>query len=162
MVLLYTPVYFTPIYTINTKCININPNWTIKQLYESIGPIIKQMFQIDEFILIEMKNRNTYSNFPKEAQPYIPINSNASQKLKDIWSNKLNVSFYIKDLNNVYPQLDTRNILFQRSSTCPICFDVDYLCNRYGCSHYLCDNCYAKCYETVATNGCPICRKKID
>lgn len=159
MSLISIPINFTLLYTTNTKCININPNWTIKQLYESISSIIKQIFQINKFVLIE-KNNNKLLPFPNEAYPSIQHFYN-NLKLKEIWTNHLNISFYVKDLNKVYKQLTEQNILFKNdNSTCTICFEPDYLCNRYGCSHYLCDNCYVKCYNR--NNECPTCRQKRD
>jgi hypothetical protein len=157
--LLSIPVNFTPLYTENTKTIYINPNWTIKQMYESIAPIIKQLFNIDEFILIEI-NSNKINYFPKEAQLHINKNTYKNvinyEKIKNIWTDKLNVSFYVKDLNAIYHELHDKNILFQKNTSCPICFEIDYLCNRYGCSHYICDYCYAKCCKQ---DCCPICRQ---
>uniref|UniRef100_A0A6C0ISP8 RING-type domain-containing protein n=1 Tax=viral metagenome TaxID=1070528 RepID=A0A6C0ISP8_9ZZZZ len=163
MSLLSIPVSFTPLYSTNIKSIHINPNWTIKQLYDSISPIIKQLFHINEFVLIEIKSNNTNNLFPNEAYPHIEINNiNTStfQKINTLWTSKLNVSFYVKDLNIDYPQLYAKNILFQRDASCPICFESGYLCNRYGCTHYLCNNCYVRCGELSSLyNRCPICRQ---
>jgi hypothetical protein len=154
--LLSIPVNFTPLYSENSKTIYINPNWTIKQLYESIAPIIKQLFEIDEFILIENRITPYNTEFPKEAQIHIYKNNTSYKKIKQLWSDNLNVSFFVKDLNAIYSQLDNKNILFQKNISCPICFESGYLCNRYGCSHYLCDQCYTKCVNQLL---CPICRQ---
>lgn len=151
--LLSIQVKFTLLYSDNSRYIHINPHWTIKQMYESIKPIIKQIFQIDDFILIEQGRNIDSLFFPKEAQLHINKNN---QKIKELWTDKLNVSFYVKNLNAIYPQLVEQNILFQNSISCPICFETCYLCNRYGCSHYLCDQCYVKCSKQY---GCPICRQ---
>lgn len=157
--LLSVPVNFTQLYSNNTRFIYINPNWSIKQMYESISPIIKQIFQIDEFILIEQGKNIDSLFFPKEAQLHIAKNNTDYQKIKELWTDKLNVSFYVKDLNAIYSQLLEQNILFQNNVSCPICFEINYLCNRYGCSHYLCDQCYIKCYKQ---DGCPFCRQSRD
>jgi hypothetical protein len=107
--LLSVLVNFTPLYSNNARSIHINPNWTIKQMYESIAPIVKQIFQIDEFILIENKNNSHTTDFPKEAQIHIHKSNTSYTKVKEIWSDNLNVSFLIKDLNAVYPDLDNKS-----------------------------------------------------
>ena len=128
-------------------------------MYESINPIIKHIFSINDFILIEQDKNIDNIFFPKEAQMHLNKNNISYKKIKEIWTDKLNVSFYVKDLNTIYPQLIQQNILFQNNITCPICFEKDYLCNRYGCLHYLCDECYVKCCKK---DGCPICRQSRD
>lgn len=157
--LLSIQVKFTLLYSDNTRYIYINPNWTIKQIYESIDPIIKQVFGINDFILIEQYKNIDSLFFPKEAQMHLNKYNTNYQKIKEIWTDKLNVSFYVKDLNAIYPQLLEQNILFQNNISCPICFEIGYLCNRYGCSHYLCDQCYIKCCKH---DGCPFCRQSRD
>lgn len=152
MPLLDVPVSFKELFTTKVSIININPNFTVSQMLDTYSDIIKYMFDCENFILIPT-NQVINETFPPETG-YVLERSN--KRLRDLYGNKLDVSFYVKDLNKEYQQLSEKNILYKKSE-CFVCFDEKYLCNRFGCQHFICDICYDRCSRTNRKKGCPQC-----
>jgi hypothetical protein len=157
MPLLEVPVTFKELYSSKNIIINVNPHFTTKQMIDTYSDIIQSLFHCDEFVLIPTNHIHVVNNnmFPPEAN-YILEKTN--DRLRDLYGSKLNVSFYVKDINKDYDELTNKNILFKKSE-CFVCFDQNYLCNRFSCQHFICDNCYIKCFNYYSEYRCPQCRK---
>lgn len=156
--LLSIPVAFKEIFTNTTHDIHVNPNWSITQFMIIIKPCISKKFNIP-INNIEIIEAGQYNYIMPESAPSL---TNADTKLKDKWSEKLNVSFYVRNKNHIYPQLTINPLrnthLAPIIGDCPICFDMveTFLC--YNCSHRICNQCYNNCRRRNY-NICPICRQ---
>jgi len=154
MPLLEVPVTFKELYDDKTYTININPYLTVSQMLDTYSNAINYIFNCENFVLIPT-GQNIRDVFSPESG-YILERS--YKRLIDEYGAKLNVAFYVKNLNKEYQQLTDRNILYKKSE-CFVCFDEKYLCNRFSCQHYICDICYDRCSRNYSNNGCPQCRQ---
>ena len=82
-------VYFKEVWTTNTKYYLLNPRWNQEQLYAYIKPFILTHFNIDNFEIIEMGQ--------KDAENGDAINI-GDTLLHQNYGDMLQVSFYIRQL----------------------------------------------------------------
>jgi hypothetical protein len=129
---------------------------------ESVRQPLSIEFNSDDFDIVEA-GQDMPIGIPAEAAPAL---ENSDIKLKNKWGPDLNVAFYIRRRNHVYPQLrniiiNSNNVHFREENStmteCPVCFDNTILISRYGCSHSICINCYQRCQQ-VSYTICPLCR----
>jgi hypothetical protein len=158
------PVTFKEVWSTNTRTLHINPHWTITQFIETIRQPISSEFYVNDFEIVE--TGQDLLGIPAEDAPCL---EKSDIKLKQKWGPELNVSFYVRRKNHIYPELqnyylrlnginvrnDVNNPL--RQTECPVCFEITALVNRYSCSHGICNMCFHRCRESNFTN-CPLCR----
>jgi hypothetical protein len=149
------PVDFKKVFTNEVRHLSLNPSWTTHQMLETIVPIISQQLDIpeDEVEIVEASPAFK----PAEAGPFL---TKTQTKLKDLWTSELNVAFYVRKKNGLYPELNLNAI--RRSQficdECPVCMETQNLYLRHRCEHRLCNNCYEHC-ENSGYFICPLCRQ---
>ena len=147
-------VNFKEVYTSNICKLNINPNWTTRQFLDNIWPHISRYFNTHNFEIVEA-GKNTY-DYPAEAAPSL---QRTNIRLKDKWTETLNVSFYVRKLDSqlISPNIQIMSINPLIMNECPICLETLHLINRVGCSHQICAHCNSRCIRMGYTI-CPLCR----
>ena len=151
------PVYFKEVYTTKVMYYNLDHNWTKSQFMTYIRPLIARDFNIniDNFEIVEtgQELRNDDNQLlPSEEAPGIEINN---VKLREIWGDSLNVSFYVRKKNDT--NVNTSSSL--PDYTCVICMNEGGT-NYYGCTHNICNICVNSCIN-ANINRCSICRQNI-
>ncbi len=158
MSLLSIPVSFKEVYTSNVHNFDIDPNWTITQFIQTVGPVMCREFNIDEDNL-EIIEAGYTPGTRSEAAP--ALREEDTIKIKDKWGTKLNVSFYIRRKDYLHPEL---NLIAHNPTTesftgdCPVCLETLTLTSRHTCSHRICNSCHRQCLSNNYTI-CPICRQ---
>jgi hypothetical protein len=160
------PVTFKEVFTTNTYTFRVNPWWTVTQFLETMTPHLRLLYNM-EAIDIVVTGQDA-PGIPAEAgQPLLP----SDICLKNKWGRDMNVSFYVRNRNRVYPQLENLNTNTQHLDTdinpiitqsvteneCPICLTNSPTLQRFRCRHVVCNNCYYTCSQ----NGfhiCSVCR----
>ena len=175
--LMATQVIFKEVWTNHTRIFNVNPYWTVTQFLDSMRPLIKNEFNINNFEIVEAGQY--IPGIPSEEAPSL-IASDII--IRNKWGPKLSVSFYIRRKNYNYLQLrelsirqniigygetniSTNPILMNLETIeeCPICLEnIQFINNRnnFGCSHNICNECYINCQVRNYTS-CPICRNEM-
>jgi hypothetical protein len=161
------PINFKEVFTTNVRTLHINPNWTVTQFLETVRPIIEQEFNCEQQYFDIVPTGQDAPGIPAEAGSPVDL---PDVRIKHIWGNNLQIAFYIRRKNVVYPQLQNLNrnlqsdpevnpIIIQSAflHECPVCFESSEMINRYSCSHQICTDCYYRCLNTHNTI-CPLCR----
>ena len=162
MSLLSVPISFKEVSTSNVRNFRVNPNWTITQFIQSVGPLICREFNIEEGKLEIIEAGQYTAGIRPESAPALNFDST---KIKDKWGIKLQVAFYIRRKDYLYPEMNL-NLLRQSSiptvasivDDCPICFETISLTSRHSCSHRICDRCHQHCLS-ISYTICPLCRQ---
>jgi len=161
MSLLSIPVSFKEVYTTNVRNFHVNPNWTITQFIQTIGPHICREFNVIEDNLEIIEAGQYTTGIKPEAAPAL---TQDTIKIKDKWGPKLQVSFYVRRKDYLYPEMNL-NLIRQTPNTvpsiiddCPVCFENVTLTSRHTCSHTICNRCHQHCLSINYTI-CPICRQ---
>ena len=162
--ILSVPVTFKEVYSSNTRSFHVNPNWTMTQFIDSVKPHICREFNVQEDNL-EIVEAGQYSpGIRPEAAA--PLTQNTTIKMKHKWGRKLNVAFYIRRKDYLYPEMNL-NVIRQVSTSpvappviddCPVCLETVSVTSRHTCSHTICDRCHQHCLSVNYTI-CPICRQ---
>jgi hypothetical protein len=161
------PINFKEVFTTNVRTLHINPNWTVNQFLDTVRPILEQEFNFESGSFEIIPTGQDAPGIPAEAGLAVPI---SDIRIRFIWGPQLNIAFYIRRKNVVYPQLENlnRNLHLDhdinpiithsvRTNECPICLEESEMINRYRCSHQICTDCYYRCLNTHNTT-CPLCR----
>jgi len=160
-------VNFKEVFTTNVRNLYINPFWTVRQFLETVKPIISQEFNCQQKHIEIIETGQDLPGIPAEAGLPLVI---SDIPIRQKWGQNLNIAFYIRRKNHVYPQLENLNnnryidpevnpIITNSTTTnsCPVCLETVSLLNRYRCSHLICTNCYYCCLNNEHI-VCPICR----
>ena len=147
-------VNFKEVWTSHIYQLVIDPRWTITQFIEHISPHISREFGTNDFDIVETGQNK--DGIPSEEAPGIELSNII---LKDKWSEKLNVSFYVRRKNIVNTPLQNTNISVNPNliQECPVCLDLRHLIGRVGCLHRVCADCNNMCLSLNYTI-CPVCR----
>jgi hypothetical protein len=155
MSLLSIPVVFKEVFKNDVRHLYLNPSWTTQQMLETIIPIIATQLSVqeDEVEVIEVR---TDIN-PAESGPAL---TKTQTKLKDLWTSELNVAFYVRKKNGLYPELNLNALRRHNGLTgeCPVCMETTMVYLRHSCDHRLCSHCYTNC-ENNGYFICPLCRQ---
>ncbi len=85
-------VYFKEAWTTNTKTYLIYPDWTLNQFRDALKPLVSIDFDLEsdafEFVLVGQP----------EGENGLSLTQSNNIKLKDLWTQELNVAFYIRRL----------------------------------------------------------------
>jgi hypothetical protein len=160
-------INFKEVFTTHVCTLHLNPNWSVNQMIDIVKPILQEEFNIQQQDFDIVATGQDSPGIPAEAgQPL----QRSETKIKNIWGNKLNIAFYIRRKNLLYPQLQNLNrnlytdievnpIITNSAVTheCPICFESTQMINRYSCIHQICTHCYYRCLNSNNTT-CPLCR----
>jgi transposase len=94
---------------------------------------------------------------PAESGPAL---TKTQTKLKDLWTSKLDVAFYVRNKNGLYPELNLNELRRRNCLTgeCPICMETRMLYLRHSCEHRFCSHCYTNC-ENNGYFICSVCRR---
>jgi len=147
MTFLSVPVNFKEVWSTNVRQIYINPHWTVRQFMDTVRPIIRTMFSLQNYGFEIIEAGQNDGELARGLQV-------SDTQLKQLWGQNLNVSFYIRRKNFLYPQMQEQNIV---ETDCPVCLENTLLSNWYQCSHQICRQCHNRCIQ-INFNICPVCR----
>lgn len=156
MSLLSVQVSIKEVYTNNVRNFNVNPNWTISQFISTVTPLISFAFNICPDIIEIVEAGQYKGDFRPEMHSSL-LESNIT--MRDKWGPSLNVAFYVRRKNMVYPEitLATNNPIHCVYEDCPVCLENKRVFLRYGCVHRICDSCFQQCISCDYLI-CPVCR----
>lgn len=155
MSLLSIPVPFKEVFKNEVRHLQLNPSWTTQQMLETIVPIIAQQLDMQEAEVEIVEVSSTI--VPAESGPAL---TKTQTKLKDLWTPNLDVAFYVRNKNGLYPELNLNAIrrIHALTGECPVCMETQLLYLRHICEHRLCNGCYSRC-ENSGYFICPLCRQ---
>lgn len=164
------PVAFKEVFSNEVRNLHLNPYWTVRQFIAIISPIIEQVFDCNDYDIVE--SGQDAPGIPAEAgAPLVP----SEIILKNKWGKELNISFYIRRRNYTYFELQNLNsrvnilqnvqnadinpiiIHSFHNADCPVCLETVPTLTRYSCIHRICNNCFYQCQQ-VNHELCPVCR----
>lgn len=149
-------VRFKQVYTTKSKYYYINyDEYTVKQIYDYLRPLIERDFGFSKFHLISPKMNHSESSFhlPKEEGP--PLNFLSESYLRDVIDKDDCIFLYIYPINNETENRTT-------NLTCVVCMENDRNILIEPC-HHLC--CCSACIVQMRDSSnfhCPICRVSIE
>ena len=165
------PINFKEVFTVRTLQFQINPYFTVTQMFESLRPALAVQFDINSDDIEIVESGQYIDGVLAEAAPSLEP---SSRRLCDIWGEDLrNLSFYVRRKNFIYPQIERnrrerearqiQNIAIESNSylgDCPICLESTSITNRYSCSHGVCSTCYNRCQlaSIASIRCCSLCR----
>jgi len=137
----------------NIKIVRVNPHWTVQQFIWSVKPVLKIMFKLENYEFDIVPMNQMYNALHHIIPELAPALEESNQHLRNIWGQNLNVMFYVRKQNHLYPELLLLNV---SQHECPVCMNNTLVRCHYSCVHKCCEQCY--CTIIQFNNCCPECR----
>jgi len=162
MVLIIENIYFKLHATNEVVEYSINIEWTCKNFYENICPLLRNHFQILAGKNIKLFDANISINRTANSCDWEEFDKSSTEYLKDYFNNNFkNICFYVdyttsellEEREEVEIEAETQSLL-----TCIVCLTMQRRILFMPCNHLCsCENCGT---NELLTN-CPICRSNI-
>ena len=147
------PVAFQEVWSNDIKYIRINPHWTLEQMIWSVKSVVKKIFRLENYDIDIVPINQMYNilhGIIPELGPKL-IESNVA--IRNLWGLRLDIRFFVRRKNYVYPQLAELNV---KIDECECCALETYVRRHYECKHLMCETCY--CKANGKSKLCPVCK----